>query len=681
MKSIKRVKTKDLSKVLTMTNTSDTNFISERGGKIYKTPFKGEATISKIDSEDLIMFQDTITDGEGTNKIVSITYGDMLLPITDPDNYPIHTETIKTDEDGYSIIPLERGSVDEVDGDLLEYDPRNPYIRSAVYIPIEMNTEYKFVCTTGEIYRLRILLCDKNKCILHDNWWNGISNYHNMVLSSAFINKQEEAKYMIFDIQGLGNPAITLKINTDIGIVSQHITINKLRFNDDYAVSVSETLENKCKQLTITHDNTNNNKISMFTIQAPTHRALDTRLRLLNAGLKTSQVIDLRSVRDDENPETQGRFEIGIRSFGASTPIPEFSVGFADTINGELIKRFIVDPDAMMVRLTKDGVQFRTSNMSNNKPGEKELYTINFKSLLDKLNKSYTSLLKHNLITEEVVPEGIETININSANVDYDHAKYTTVASALDWLFQNNKSVNLTNLEKEIDDLYTIISGIDNIVALLDLSVSSKIGDLSTTVNGYSSRIANAEAAATTAKSAADSLADFGPSLADTARNLTNLSTRVNTLSTNLNKKDEELAKAIQDSIDNYPIPPHQLVTNSNVDTIYIESNGGEIFSIGITTTDEDTGIAHMSMNLNRYNAVDGTDTLFRYRVSFDDTDIGGERQVTIDKTWSEINISLPITGITMGTHTLKIYCICDNGGVSIAPDKLNLICELFKSN
>lgn len=681
MKSVKKVMTKDLSKVLVMSNTSDTNFISERGGKIYKTPFKGEMTVSKIDSEDLIMFQDTITDDVGTNKIVSITYGDMLLPIIDPDNYPIHTETIKTDTEGFSVIPLERGGIDETDGDMLAYDPRNPYIRSAIYIPIKMNKEYRFVCTTGEIYRLRILLCDKNKRILHDNWWNGISNYSNMVLSSSFVSDQEEAKYMIFDIQGLGNPNIVLKINEEIGVISQHVTINKLRFKDDYTVSVSETLENNSKQLVVEHDSTNNNKISMLTIQAPSNRALDSRIRLLNAGLKTSQVVDLRSVRDDEDSDTRGRCEIGIRSYGTSTPIPEFCIGFADTINGELIKRFVVDPDAMMVRLTKDGVQFRTSNMSNNKPGEKELYTINFKTMLDKVNKSYTSLLKHNLITEEVVPEGIETVNINSANVDYDHAKYKTVSAALDWLFANNKSINLTNLEKEVDDLYNVTSGLDVSISLLDQSVASKIGDLSTTVGGYSTRIANAEATATTAKTAADNLANFGPALSTAQTDITSLSSRLNTISANLSKKDEELAKAIQDSVDNYPIPSHQLVSNTNPDTLYIEDNITELFSIAITTTDEDTGIAHLNMNLDRYQTVDGADTIFRYRLTFDGTDLNSEYCTTINGEYVPISLALPIHNITAGTHSLKVYCICNNGAVSVAANKLSLMCELFKSN
>ena len=505
---VRNIKTKDLSKVLVMTNTSDTNFIAERSGKIYRTPFRGEGTVSRIDKNDLIMFQDTVTDGVGSNKIVSINYGDFLMPIIDPVSYPIYTKQIEQDSEGFSVIPLERGSIDPEDGDWLDYKSTDPYVRSAVYIPIEMNKKYKFRCESGEIFSIRIMLCDREKQIIHDKWFNGISNYQNVMVNMIFESMVEEAHYMMFDVRGAGNANVKFEINTTIGLQSEHVVIKQFMFVDDYNFLTTDTLEAKDKQLEINHEGSRS-KVTTMALQAPSYRPLDVKLRLINSGYKTHQYVDLRSVRDNEDKETRGRVEIGIRSFDGDTPMPQFCVGFAEGINNTLIHRFIVDPDAMLVHLTKDGVQFRTSNVSNNKPGLKELYTINFKSLNDKVNKCYTSLLKYNMIIDEVTPEGLELINISADHIDYDNDLYPNVQLALDRLLSYNAEIDTEDIHTQLNDLYDITSGIDINMQLLDLSTAKKISDLTTTVNTYEDRIQSAERLADGAKKAVDAIPDY----------------------------------------------------------------------------------------------------------------------------------------------------------------------------
>ena len=505
---IRNIKTKDLSKVLLMTNTSDTNFIAERSGKIYRTPFRGEGTVSRIDKNDLIMFQDTVTDEVGSNKIVSINYGDFLMPIIDPTNYPIYTKQIEQDSEGFSIIPLERGSIDPEDGDWLDYKTTDPYVRSSVYIPIEINRKYKFRCESGEIFSIRIMLCDKEKQIIHDKWFNGISNYQNIMVNMTFESLVEEAHYMMFDVRGVGNANVKFEINTAIGLQTEHVTIKQFMFADDYNFLTADTLESKDKQLEINHEGSRS-KVTTMALRAPSYRPLDVKLRLINSGYKTHQYVDLRSIRDNEDKETQGRVEIGIRSFSNDTPTPQFCVGFANGINNTLIHRFIVDPDAMLVHLTKDGIQFRTSNVSNNKPGLKELYTINFKSLNDKVTKCYTSLLKYNMIIDEVTPEGLELINISADHIDYDNELYPNVQLALDRLLSYNTEIDTEVIHNQLNDLYDITSGIDVNMQLLDLSTARKISDLSTTVGTYEDRIQSAERLADGAKKAVDAIPDY----------------------------------------------------------------------------------------------------------------------------------------------------------------------------
>ena len=604
---VRNIRTKDLSKVLVMTNTSDTNFIAERSGKIYRTPFRGEGTVSRIDKNDLIMFQDTITDEVGSNKIVSINYGDFLMPIIDPVNYPIYTKQIEQDSEGFSVVPLERGSIDPEDGDWLDYKSTDPYVRSSVYIPIEMNKKYKFRCESGEIFSIRIMLCDREKQIIHDKWFNGISNYQNIMVNMTFESLVEEAHYMMFDVRGAGNANIKFEINAPIGLQTEHVVIKQFMFVDDYNFLTTDTLEAKDKQLEINHEGSRS-KVTTLAVQAPSYRPLDVKLRLINSGYKTHQYVDLRSMRDNEDKETRGRVEIGIRSFDGDTPTPQFCVGFADGINSTLIHRFIVDPDAMLVHLTKDGVQFRTSNVSNNKPGLKELYTINFKSLSDKVNKCYTSLLKYNMIIDEVTPEGLELINISADHIDYKNDLYPNVQLALDRLLSYNAELDTEDIHTKLNDLYDITSGIDINMQLLDLSTAKKISDLSTTVGTYEDRIQSAERLADGAKKAVDAIPDYHGDIKAVSDRVTDIESYNVTHSTEFTELDNRVVAlndshiGLADELRNTMLDVNMRLSNI---TTQLEGVVTTIYRLG----EKDTNL-ESTVNTNSNAIVDIVDTL-----------------------------------------------------------------------
>lgn len=291
------IKTKNLNEVLVMTSTMELNMITERNGKIYRTPFKGEVNSSKIEKNDFILFQNILDNG--AYKIASINYDNFILPIIDPDNHPIYTEKVDPDQE-YSIIPLEKGAIDPNDGDWLVYDYTNPYIRGSIYIPIYPNTDYKFDCPSGEILKIRIFLCDSNKRIIHDKWFNGITNYQEIVLSQTFNTVNDNAAFLMFDIKGSGAVNAELRINTKLEPAKEYVVFNKIKYNNYYDTFVSDTIDGNGSQYEIYHD-TSRSTESIVAIRAPHGDPLKSSLRLLNTGVKTSQFVDLSSIRDNED--------------------------------------------------------------------------------------------------------------------------------------------------------------------------------------------------------------------------------------------------------------------------------------------------------------------------------------------------------------------------------------------
>ena len=523
------IKTQNLDKVLKMTNTEGINMITERGGKIYRTPFRGESVSTKLEKDDRLLFFDTNENGsDGDGKIHEINYEDLLLPIIDPDNFPIYTER-QSDEVTETVIPMIRGSIDSSDGDFIDYDNRNPYIRSNMYIPIELNKKYKFYSSTGEILRIRIFLCDNNKKVILDNWNDGNFNFKEISIGSVeFSTDFDVAKYMIFDVRGNGNEKAVISVNEKFDPVKEFVTIKKINLPELFTLSITDNLECNSYQFDINRDDPTA-KSTMFTLRAPYNNPKDSCLRLLNTGLKTNQFVDLRSIRDDEDTDTRGRFEVAIRSYGDKTPVPEFVVGFSDSINGTLINKFTIDPDAKPVRFTKDGVQFRLNNYENNNPGNKELLTINFKDLYDKVEKSYSSLITYNLLVDKVGADTV--ININANNIDYSGSTdYPTVGKAIDFLMQNRPELNFSILENSVSDIYTKLNLMTNEVNLLVQSTNQKISDITASARDAEKY---SKAASTTAIECKDKVDNYDLRISELEKNCS-----ANTLAIQQIKKD-----------------------------------------------------------------------------------------------------------------------------------------------
>lgn len=675
----KVIKSQPLNEVPIMTNTSGMNLVVEREGKVYRAPFKEEHLTPYIEKDDVFLFRDTVSEEQGTNKILGVEFGDMLKCVVDPDNYPIYTQRLDNSVD-YSVLPLELGKIDETDGDWLEYDYADPYTRCSIYIPITLSKEYRFECPTGQIMNVRIMLCDSNKRIINTKWNEGLRNYKTVALSKPFSTTEPAAKYMMLDIKGCGSTDIELRIDTKLDPLKEYFTINKFKLADFHELSIGDTIRGLTKQVQINHDSPRA-KSTMFTIKAPFSRSLDSTLRLLNAGLKTSQLVDLRSVRDDEEASTRGRCELGIRSFGDKTPVPEFKLGFANSINEDIIYKFSIDPDAMPIRLTSKGIQFRNNNYSNNSPVSKELLTINFHELNTKINNMYISMRAHSLLVDQIDPGEIELVNINADHIDYNNEKYPTVSNALDYLLENNISYDLSEIKTDISNLHTACSALDKQSIILEKSMLTKLADLDTKVNGYTAAIADSTAASNAAKASAETsaakVAEIYPKATENAKDIANLKNDVTTMNINLSSKDKEIEEVVL-SLKNNPYKiSNQMITYINPDVIGIEANYRAICTCFYNTTKETTGKATVTFSISSTEACLG-----KFKLVLDGKMIGIECKQTLNVGYNTLTITAPIgeAGMTTGfEHTVSIHGCVGSGVGTFEIGSVSMIVELIE--
>lgn len=618
----KVIKKQPLDKVLTMTNTAGSNLITERNGRIYRTPFKEEYIVSDIEKNDVLLFHDIISEDQGTDKILGIEYGELLSPIIDPDNNPIYTERLDTSL-GYSIIPLEKGCIDPSDGEPLDWDESDPYIRSSIFIPIIANEEYNFSCPSGTVTRLRITLYDGNKRIITDEWNNGLSNYSEINLLNPFSTTLTEAKFLRFDIKGNGDPSVEIRIDASIEPQKEYLTVNKIRMIDDYQFNINDTLEGISKQFEISHDKPSA-KINTVAFRAPVNNPLDVKMRLLNAGVNTSQFVDIRSVRDDEKVTTRGRCEIGIRAFGSTTPIPEFVLGFADSINGELIRKFVVMPDAIPMTLTNKGIVFRSTNIDNNNPDKSETTTINFFTLNNKIDKMYDSLVNSGLIEEGGGGSGGSgggSYALNASRIGYDSEDYPSVAEALDYLIANVGTVDqddmvATNITYNSTEYPTVSEALDYLFA--------KVNDPSDVV-------------------AAGLPMDVDDS--------------------NIPKEDRSSAV----------VTSMALLSDEEEGTdLVIGTDDTTISTIQYTITTQTSGF--VSITLSAYANSNDTMTI-SYKM--DDALQTIKFKQTLISGYNTISINLPIS-VETGDHTIEIVAVCENNSATITADSCCTMISLF---
>ena len=675
----KDIKTQSLEKVLTMSNTDGVNFISEHNGKIYRTPFKEEYKVSNIEIDDVLLFHDVISNGEGTNKILGIEYGELLSPIIDPDENPVYTERLDTSS-GYSVVPLEKGAIDPEDGDWLDWDDSNPYIRSAIYIPIVTNEEYNFSCASGTILRLRIMLCDSAKRIIRDKWNNGITNYKEININTAFSTTLTEAKYLMFDVEGNGDPSVELLIDKILPPKYEYLTVKKVRLLDDYSVTVSDTLESNTKQIEISH-NKPSAESATYTFKAPTNRPLDTKIRLLNAGVKTSQFVDLRSIRDNDEEETVGRFEIGVRSFEEDTPIPEFVVGFANNVRGQLIHKFTIEPDAMPIKLTSKGIEFRLNNTNNNNAGSDELKTINFGELSTKVDSMYTSLIAHQLLVDQTLPEEVELVNIKATNVDYDSDDFPTVAEALDFLIANNNYLDVSVLQNQMNSLTNTMNTLNTEVDILDKTVGSKMAELNGIVKTYDANIKEAinksEEAYNLASGLESRIATNETNIEQNTKDIASIRSDLDSAKITLSNKTKDLEDQMSSLMGGITYPKNRVLTYTNSEnTYYVNTSGTAIASIPYNITLETIGIISFSTTI-----ISNTDNVVTISFKVDGVEQNTKFKQTIKSGYNTISVNYSILPELMnqGDHAIQVVATCDTDTVLIDINSVYAILHLIE--
>jgi hypothetical protein len=121
------------------------------------------------------------------------------------------------------------------------------------------------------------------------------------------------------------------------------------------------------------------NSYNITEIKAPSDNPEEATIALMNWGNGVKQFVDFSSmVYDPDNPTV----EIVCQTRGGQ-PLPQFSVRFNDGEGAGRVRKFVVEPDCIPIRLTSEGLEVRRNNNYDNKAEESELVTINLADLYD----------------------------------------------------------------------------------------------------------------------------------------------------------------------------------------------------------------------------------------------------------------------------------------------------------
>lgn len=138
------------------------------------------------------------------------------------------------------------------------------------------------------------------------------------------------------------------------------------------------------------------NPYNITEIRAPSSDPKEATLCLTNWGNGVNQMVDISAMAyDPENPT----MEIVCQARNGS-PLPEFSVRYNDGNGAGRVKKLVVMPDCIPIKLTNAGIEVRRNNNYNNNATAEELVTVNLADLYDKVNVIYDALIANGTITE-----------------------------------------------------------------------------------------------------------------------------------------------------------------------------------------------------------------------------------------------------------------------------------------
>lgn len=304
---------------------------------------------------------------------------DIINKILDPERYPLTEDEEEDAGESQSVtITLEVGKLSRDDGSLRN---ESSGLRTPDFIPVQGGTSIYPVYEMVDAESRMCFLFYNSSYELVKAWNEGLNYYY--AGSGIDVPCPDEAVYMKAYYSVTATEG-TLTVTTEPASPEKTVTRaeHKKIFIADHGYAIyGDVIDTATMhKIVIEAEGEDDNTYSIVELKAPTDNPEESTLCLMNWGGGKKQFVDFSSmVYDPENPTV----EIVCQTRGG-LKLPEFSVRYNDGNGAGRIKKFVVQPDAIPLELTSEGIRVRRNNNFDNSYDDSEFVTVNLADLHDR---------------------------------------------------------------------------------------------------------------------------------------------------------------------------------------------------------------------------------------------------------------------------------------------------------
>ena len=336
----------------------------------YKLPFTGDEINKKFEKIDNVLNQ-----------------------VIDPDAYPLEVVESESRVITLEVGKLSRSSGSERDG---EGGLRTPDF-IAVSAGEKIYPVYEELALLASDTRFCFLLYDSSYNFISTLWNNNEYCYYYIDSGRYFTIPSDVGAAYLKGYISVDNAEGTLTLK-DNNVQSVTRAEHKKIYIADHGYSIyGDSIDDETMhKFVIRAEGKDDNTYNITEIKAPSSNPEEATIALMNWGNGRKQFVDISSmVYVPEHPTV----EIVCQTRGGE-PLPEFSVRYNDGNGAGRVKKFVVTPDCIPIKLTNAGIEVRRNNNYDNDATDEELVTVNLADLYDKVNVIYDALIANGTITE-----------------------------------------------------------------------------------------------------------------------------------------------------------------------------------------------------------------------------------------------------------------------------------------
>lgn len=302
---------------------------------------------------------------------------DILNKILDPERYPIAEDGEENSGESQVItVALEVGKLSREDGSNRD---EGSGLRTPDFIPVQGGTSiYPVYEKVDAETNMCFLFYDSSYGLVKA--WNDGLNYRYADSGTEILCPVEaaytKAYYSVEATEG------TLTVTTAAASPEKTVRAEhkKIFIADHGYVIYGDIIDtDKMHKLVIEAEGKDDNEYNIVEVKAPSSQPDEATLCLMNWGNGQKQFVDFSSMVYGGEPTV----EIVCQTRGG-LPLPEFSVRYNDGNGAGRVKKFVVQPDAIPVELTSEGIRVRRNNNYDNSGDDSEFVTVNLVDLYDR---------------------------------------------------------------------------------------------------------------------------------------------------------------------------------------------------------------------------------------------------------------------------------------------------------